>query len=96
MAYKTRGTLLPQSGCFRTAPTVHPGNTPAHNPPTEACMIHSKQHRGCRVQAPGPAATGGGTQPSVRTARGQRTVRPQTVKHEDDLWEHTHKDAAIR
>ena len=32
---------------------VHPGNTPANHPPTEACMIHSKQHRGCRIQDPG-------------------------------------------
>ena len=32
---------------------VHPRNTPAHHPPTEACMIHSKQHRGCRMQDPG-------------------------------------------
>ena len=32
---------------------VYPGNTPAHHPPTEACMIHSKQHRGCRIQDPG-------------------------------------------
>ena len=28
---------------------------PRHSsiPPIEACMIHSKQHRGCRVQDPG-------------------------------------------
>ena len=32
---------------------VHPGNTPANHPPPEACMIHSKQHRGCRIQDPG-------------------------------------------
>ena len=32
---------------------VHPGITPANHPPTEACMIHSKQHRGCRIQDPG-------------------------------------------
>ena len=32
---------------------VYPGNTPANHPPTEACMIHSKQHRGCRIQDPG-------------------------------------------
>ena len=32
---------------------VHPGNTPANHPPTEACMIHSKQHRGCGIQDPG-------------------------------------------
>ena len=29
------------------------GNTPEHHPPTEACMIHSKRHRGCGVQGPG-------------------------------------------
>ena len=28
-------------------------NTPANHPPTEACAIHSKLHRGCRVQDPG-------------------------------------------
>ena len=32
---------------------VYPGNTPANHPPTEACMIHSKQHRGCSIQDPG-------------------------------------------
>ena len=32
---------------------VYPGNTPANHPPTEACMIHSEQHRGCGVQDPG-------------------------------------------
>ena len=32
---------------------VHPGNTPENHPPTEACMIHSKQHRGCRIQGAG-------------------------------------------
>ena len=26
---------------------------PCNHPPTEACMIHSKQHRGCRTQDPG-------------------------------------------
>ena len=31
---------------------VYPGNTPENHPPTEACMIHSKQHRGCRIQDP--------------------------------------------
>ena len=30
-----------------------PGNSPENHPPTEACMIHSKQHRGCRNQDPG-------------------------------------------
>ena len=37
---------------------VYPGNTPENHPPTEACMINSKQHRGCRIQDPGPVATG--------------------------------------
>ena len=32
---------------------VHPGNTPANYPPTEACMINSKQRRGCGIQGPG-------------------------------------------
>ena len=32
---------------------VYPGNTPENHPPTEACMIHSKQHQGCRIQDPG-------------------------------------------
>ena len=30
---------------------VYPGNTPENHPPTEACMINSKQHG---VQNPGP------------------------------------------
>ena len=30
---------------------VYLGNTPEHHPPTEACMIYSKQHR---VQNSGP------------------------------------------
>ena len=32
---------------------VYPGNTPENHPPTEACTIDSKQHRGCRIQDPG-------------------------------------------
>ena len=32
---------------------VYPGNTPENHTPTEACMIHSKQHWGCRIQDPG-------------------------------------------
>ena len=41
-------------GRFRTAPiiTLFIMGTPPH-PPTEACMIHSKQHRGCGIQDPG-------------------------------------------
>ena len=27
-----------------------PGTPPENHPPTEACMIHSKQHRGCGIQ----------------------------------------------
>ena len=33
--------------------SVYPRNTPASNPPTEACMIHSKRHQGCSIQDPG-------------------------------------------
>ena len=39
-----------------TAPIItlfYPGNTPENHPPTAACMIHSKQHWGCRIQDPG-------------------------------------------
>ena len=32
---------------------VYPRKTPENHLPTEACMIHSKQHRGCRIQDPG-------------------------------------------
>ena len=42
--------------CFRTAPIITlfiPGTPLKNHPPTEACMIHSKQHRGCRMQDPG-------------------------------------------
>ena len=37
----------------RNYSVVYPGNTPENQPPTEACMIGSKQHRGCRIQDPG-------------------------------------------
>ena len=30
-----------------------PGTPPANHPPTEACVVHSKQHRGRRLQDPG-------------------------------------------
>ena len=39
-----------------TAPIITlfiPGTPPANHPPSEACMIHSKTHRRCRVQGPG-------------------------------------------
>ena len=53
MVWVGEGTLW---GRFRTAPITTmfiPGTPPANHPPTEACMIHSKQHRGCRSQGPG-------------------------------------------
>ena len=65
---RVKVVLLPwavavQGGRFRTAPAqrghnanyygVYPRNTPENHPPTEACMIHSTQHRGCRIQDPG-------------------------------------------
>ena len=87
-----------------------PGNTPANHPPTEAGMINSKQHRGCRIQDPGtrgkhqtkktnpqctsrgcgvqnaghrPVATGGGKQPTFRTARAQRAHRARCAPHQE-------------
>ena len=39
-----------------TAPIITlfiPGTPLENHPPTEACMIHSKQHWGCRIQDPG-------------------------------------------
>ena len=47
------GTAWAQRGHSTNYYVVYPGNTPANHPPTEACMIHSKQHRGCRIQDPG-------------------------------------------
>ena len=64
-AHRVRPTTWPQrgpgqGGRFRTARAqrahsanyyaAYPRNTPENHPPTEACMIHSKQHRGCRIQ----------------------------------------------
>ena len=49
-----RGSLL--RGRFRTAPMITlfiPGIPLQTTPPTDACMIHSKQRRGCGVQDPG-------------------------------------------
>ena len=47
----------PSKGAFShragTAPIITvfiPGTPPANPPPTEACMITSNQHRGCRIQ----------------------------------------------
>ena len=31
----------------------YPGSTPENHPPTEECMIRSKQRRSCRIQGPG-------------------------------------------
>ena len=42
-----------QRGHSANSYVVYPGGTPANHPPTEACMIHSKQHRRCGVQDPG-------------------------------------------
>ena len=44
----------------RTAPIItvsYPGHTPENHPPTEACMIHSKQHRGAEFRTLGPVAS---------------------------------------
>ena len=45
-------TSWAQRGHSANYDVAYPGNTPANHPPTEARMIHSKQHRGCRVQDP--------------------------------------------
>ena len=59
---------------------VHPGKSPAHHPSTEACMIPFKTASGVQNSGPwDPWATGGKKQPTFRTARAQRTVRPLTV-----------------
>ena len=34
-----------------------PGTTPENHPPTEACMIHSKQHWGAEIRTLGPVAS---------------------------------------
>ena len=50
---KTKGAF---SHSARTVPITTlfiPGTPPENHPPTEACMINSKQHRGCRIQDPG-------------------------------------------
>ena len=65
-------TSAPLGPRLRHAPT---GYAPANHPLTEGCVIHSNQHRGCRMTRE-PVATGGGKQPPFRTARSQRTVRP--------------------
>ena len=47
------GGVFAQRGHSANHYVVYLGSTPAHHPRTEACMIHSKQHRGCGVQDPG-------------------------------------------
>ena len=52
-AHRFRGryrTARAQRRLLRCLPREHPCTPP---PPTEACMIHSKQRRGCGVQVPG-------------------------------------------
>ena len=47
------GGVFAQRGHSANYYSVYPGNTPENQPPTEACLIHSKQHLGCRIQDPG-------------------------------------------
>ena len=47
------GGAFAQRGHSAHYDIVYPGNTSENHPPTEACVIHSKQHRGCRIQDPG-------------------------------------------
>ena len=58
---------------------VYPVNTPENHPPTEACIIHSKQHQGRRIQDPG---TRGKHQTKTKnpwcTSRGCRVQDPGT------------------
>ena len=51
--WQTHGGVFAQRGHSANDYVVYPGNTTENHPPTEACMIHSKQHRGCRIQDPG-------------------------------------------
>ena len=51
--YGLLGGVFAQRGHSANHYGVYPGNSPAKHPPTEACMIHLKQHRGCRIQDPG-------------------------------------------
>ena len=79
------GGVFAQRGHSANHYGVHPGNTPANHPPTEACMIHSKQHRGCGIEDPGThgyRGGGGGTADcshSAGTVWAQRTVRPPVL-----------------
>ena len=46
------GGVFAQRGHSADYYAVYPGSTPENHSPTEACMIHSKQHRGCRTLGP--------------------------------------------
>ena len=51
-------------------------------------MIHSKQHRGCRIQGPGTRGylwEIADFSHSARTARAQRTVRPLSISFESKV-----------
>ena len=47
------GGVFAQRGHSANYYVVYPRNTPENHPLTDACMIHSKQHQGCRIQGPG-------------------------------------------
>ena len=79
------------NGRFRTAQAqrahsanyygVYPGNIPENHPPTEACMtkflVYQQGLWGAEFRTHGKQqANRGGKQPTFRTARAQRTVRP--------------------
>ena len=67
---------------------VYPRNTPENHPPTEVCMIHSKGHRGCRIQDPGTHGYRWWKKANFRTARAQRTVRPPEPKRSAPARDH--------
>ena len=73
------GGVFTQRGHSTNYYVVYPKNTPENHPPTEACMIHSKQHRDAEFRTLGPVATGGEKQPTLRTARAQRGHSTRTA-----------------
>ena len=48
-----RGAFSHSAGTAPILTLFIPGTPPENHPPTEGCMIHSKQHRGFRIQDPG-------------------------------------------
>ena len=52
-SWEALGGVFAQRGHSANCYAVYPGNIPENHPPTEACMINSKQHQGCRIQGPG-------------------------------------------